>query len=172
MLFVLLLMPMVLVAQRTEERVYKTVAGTDLTMQIMYPEAATKGGSLPGMIFFHGGGWSGGSPEQFANQGRYFARRGLLCFLPEYRLAEKHGATPFQSLEDAKSAIRYVKQHAADFGLDSSRVIAAGGSAGGHLAAATALVAGYNSPHDPPGISPVPVALVLFNPVIDNGPGG
>jgi acetyl esterase/lipase len=58
------------------------------------------------------------------------------------------------------------------FHIDSTKIIAAGGSAGGHLAAATALIQGYNEDTDDLSISCIPDALVLFNPVIDNGPGG
>lgn len=57
-------------------------------------------------------------------------------------------------------------------GIDPNSIIASGGSAGGHLAAATALINAYNEPTDDLSIDCRPNALVLFNPVIDNGPGG
>jgi acetyl esterase/lipase len=75
-------------------------------------------------------------------------------------------------LKDAKSAIRYLRVNAAKFNINPNRIIASGGSAGAHLAAATALIDGYNEAADDLAISPVPNVLVLFNPVIDNGPGG
>jgi acetyl esterase/lipase len=65
-----------------------------------------------------------------------------------------------------------VRKHAVDFNIDPNKIIAAGGSAGGHLAAATALVSGFNHLNDDLSVSCVPDALVLFNPVFDNGPGG
>ena len=73
---------------------------------------------------------------------------------------------------DAKSAVRYVRNNAAKWGIDPNKIVASGGSAGGHLAAATAVIEKYNDPNDDLSISCVPDALVLFNPVIDNGPGG
>lgn len=75
-------------------------------------------------------------------------------------------------LKDAKSAIRFIRDHADGFSIDTSRIVAAGGSAGGHLAAATALTEGYNEKTDDLSVSCIPNALVLFNPVVDNGPGG
>lgn len=96
----------------------------------------------------------------------------MVCFLADYRVRERQGTTPFESLKDAKSAVRYIRQHAADFHLDTTKIVAAGGSAGGQLAAATALVKGFDEQTDNLSISCVPNALVLFNPVIDNGPGG
>lgn len=68
--------------------------------------------------------------------------------------------------------MRYIRSHAVEIGLDPSRIVGSGGSAGGHLAAATALVEGYNERTDDLTVNPKPDALVLFNPVIDNGPGG
>jgi len=67
-------------------------------------------------------------------------------------------------VEDAKSAIRWVRAHAKELGIDPAKVIAAGGSAGGHLAAATALVPGFDSAGDDLSISAVPDAMVLYNP--------
>jgi acetyl esterase/lipase len=90
----------------------------------------------------------------------------------EYRLIPKgdRGA-PVVCVQDAKSAMRYVRSHAKELGIDPHRIAAAGGSAGGHLAAATALLPGLDDPDDDLAISPRPDALVLFNPVFNNGPG-
>jgi acetyl esterase/lipase len=92
--------------------------------------------------------------------------------LVDYRIQGKHKTTPFESLKDAKSAIRFIKENSEKLHIDSSKIIAAGGSAGGHLAAATALIEEYNEITDNLNITSKPNALVLFNPVIDNGPGG
>jgi len=89
-----------------------------------------------------------------------------------YRIAKRHKTTPFESLKDAKSAMRFIRKHAGKYHIDQDKIIASGGSAGGHLAAATALIEGFNEESDDLSISPVPNALILFNPVIDNGPGG
>ena len=114
----------------------------------------------------------GGTRDHFRHHAEYFSDRGLRCFLVDYRISSKHGTTPFESLKDAKSAVRYLRSHAEDWNLDPDQLIAAGGSAGGHLAAATALISAYDDPADDLSVSCIPNALVLFNPVIDNGPGG
>jgi len=98
--------------------------------------------------------------------------RGLICFRVDYRVKSRQGTSPFESLKDAKSAIRFIREHAEDLHVDPQRIVASGGSAGGHLAAATALVTSFNEGSDQLSYSSVPNALVLFNPVIDNGPGG
>ncbi len=63
-----------------------------------------------------------------------------------------------------------MRENAATFHIDTAKIIASGGSAGGHMAAATALITDYNEDTDDTSVSCVPNALVLFNPVFDNGP--
>ncbi|SHN32163.1 Acetyl esterase/lipase [Cyclobacterium lianum] len=156
-------------AQDTRKEIYKIASSDSLSLELYVPEDTQP--LRPAMVFFFGGGWNGGSTEQFRPHAKYFARKGMVTVLADYRVRSRHQTDPFQALEDAKSAIRYLKIHAERFGIDSSKIIASGGSAGGHLAAATALVSGFDSPEDWE-ISSKPAALVLFNPVIDNGPGG
>lgn len=151
---------------------YKTIDSTVLNLEVIAPETYGEQGKRPAMIFFFGGGWNGGSRNQFRPHAEYFAQKGLICFLADYRIKNKHGTSPFISLMDAKSAVRFIKSNADDFGVDTAKIIASGGSAGGHLAAATAVINAYNDPEDNLEISARPAALVLFNPVIDNGPGG
>jgi acetyl esterase/lipase len=124
------------------------------------------------MVFFHGGAWERDNLQQFQAHAQYLAQRGIICFLAEYRVRNKHNTTPYEALKDAKSAIRFIRENAATFSVDPAKLIAAGGSAGGHLAAATALIPYYNDTTDDLNTSCIPDALVLFNPVIDNGPGG
>lgn len=152
--------------------VYKKVDTTELRMSIYEPPDFNKNKKYTAMVFFFGGGWRVGNASQFQSQATYFASKGLVCFLPEYRVESRNQSTPFESLKDAKSAIRFIKKNADRFHIDSSKIVAAGGSAGGQLAAATALIKDYNENTDNLQISSVPAALVLFNPVIDNGPGG
>ncbi|MCC5930132.1 MAG: alpha/beta hydrolase [Cyclobacteriaceae bacterium] len=159
-----------LIAGNFTSHIYKKVDTLSLSMQVILPESSTA--KSPAMVFFFGGGWNQGSTQQFEPHAIHFARQGIACFLVEYRVKTRHQTTPFDALKDAKSAIRFIRKNAEEFGIDPARLIAAGGSAGGHLAAATALIEGYNDPSDDLSISSVPNALVLFNPVIDNGPAG
>ena len=159
-------------AYSQQKILYKQIEDTKLYMEIYNPESMDSAKKYPIIVFFFGGGWIGGSISQFELHAKYFSQRGIVCALVDYRTKNIKQATPFESLKDAKSSIRFLREHADKFHIDTSRIIAAGGSAGGHLAAATALINDYNENSDNKSISAVPNALVLFNPVIDNGPGG
>ncbi len=166
----LFLFPAIAFAQK--KVLYKQVDTTKLFLEIHTPEHLDSTRNYPAMVFFFGGGWKGGDRSHFINHAKYFAKRGLICFLADYRTETKHGTTPFEALKDAKSAIRYLRKNAGEFGIDPTKIIAAGGSAGGHLAAAATFTKKYDDATDELSISCIPNALVLFNPVIDNGPGG
>lgn len=155
-----------------EQVLFKQIDTTKLFLEIYYPETINKSKKYPAIVFYFGGGWNSGTIRQFEPHARYFSRRDMICILVDYRVKERQQTTPFESLKDAKSAIRYLREHADKFQIDISRIVAAGGSAGGHLAAATALTDDYNENTDNMSVSCIPNALVLFNPVIDNGPGG
>ena len=96
----------------------------------------------------------------------------MVAISAEYRLKTTDGTDPRASLSDAVSAMRFVRAHAEALNIDPERIAAGGGSAGGQLAAALATADGFDDPHDDATISHRPSALVLFNPVIDNGPNG
>lgn len=151
--------------------VYKTIDTVSLELEIFQPPSKQEA-PLPAMIFFYGGGWKGGSTGQFRTHAQYFAKRGIITVLADYRVLKRHGTSPFEAVADAKSAIRFLRQHADSLGIDPNRIIGSGGSAGGHLAAAAGLVPGLDDPQDDLTISAKPNALVLFNPVFDNGPNG
>ena len=122
------------------------------------------------MVFFFGGGWNGGDPAHFYIQAKYLASRGMVVLCPDYRTKTSHGALPFQCVEDGKSAMRFVRENAKQFGIDPNRIAAGGGSAGGHVAAAAATIDRFDVGRNL-DVSPIPNALVLFNPVYANGPG-
>lgn len=151
---------------------YKQIDTTKLYLEVQYPPSFDSTQTYPAIVFFFGGGWISGDRAHFSHHADYFAERGLVTFLADYRTESKHKTSPFEALEDANSAMRFIRKNADQFHIDPRQIIASGGSAGGHLAAATAITSGYNSSQDDLNISPIPNALVLFNPVIDNGPGG
>ena len=181
--FLLLIgMPLALVARA--ERVsappgkvhaYKEVDGEKRELEIYFPEGHDPSGDpVPGIIFFHGGGWGGGSRAAFGYQCQYFASRGLVAVTVTYRLATKEAAAELEKgvsrkricIPDAKSAIRWVKQNAEKLGVDPDRLIAAGGSAGGHISLIATSNPGLNDPNDPEGIDTSVAARVLFNPAL------
>lgn len=156
-----------------EPRVYKRVGDRELKLYLVRPEGWKAGEQRPAIVFFHGGGWVGGSPSQFNEHSKYFASRGLVCVNVQYRLLEpKSKAPPITCVQDARSAMRWVRSHARDLGIDPQRIASAGGSAGGHLAAHVGMVDGTDDPADDLKVSPKSNAMLLFNPVLDNGPGG
>jgi acetyl esterase len=171
--FTLLLLCIVHLSSYAQAQIlYKTVDTTQLYLTVYPSVTKMPNKKSSAMVFFFGGGWNNGTVKQFEPQAIYFSQRGMTCILVDYRVKEKHKATPFESLKDAKSAIRYIRAHANDLQIDPSKIVASGGSAGGHLAAATALITDYNESTDNTSVSCIPNALVLFNPVFDNGPGG
>jgi len=156
-------------AQNSVEETYKIVGQDSLKMDIFFSDDEKK--DKPAIVFFFGGGWSSGSRDQFRPHAVHFAKKGFVTVLVDYRVSSRHKTSPFEAIEDAKVAIKYMKKHGERLGLDSGKVISSGGSAGGHLAAATAIISGFEEANDRE-ISSIPAALLLFNPVIDNGPAG
>ncbi len=155
-----------------EQVVYRTIGETELRMHIFRPPGHKAVDGRPCIVFFFGGGWTGGSPEQFFPQCAYFASRGMVAASAEYRVKSRHGVTPFECVADGRAAVRWLRANAASLGIDPQRIAAGGGSAGGHVAAAAALIDCFDDSDQGTTVSARPDALVLFNPVFDNGPGG
>ncbi len=149
---------------------FKEIDSIQLKMKVVLPPQRDSSDLLPAMVFFSGGGWHQCDLKQFEPHARYFAERGIACFLVEYRVWSIHRASIFDCIADAKSAIRYVNENAQKYNIDKDKIIAVGGSSGGHLAAVTAMTDGYDDPNDNLSISSKPKALILFNPVINLGP--
>ncbi|MFB9056123.1 GDSL-type esterase/lipase family protein [Mariniflexile ostreae] len=145
--------------------VYKVIEGDSLYLHVFKPHKAKKPTAV--MVFFFGGGWTGGDPKQFYQQSAYFASRGILAISVEYRVKSIHGTSPFESVEDAKSAIRWVRENAKKLNIDSNKIIASGGSAGGHLAITTALIDGFENLNENVLVSSLPNAVIAYNPVLD-----
>jgi acetyl esterase len=152
--------------------VYKQVGDVALKMHIFNPADHQASDKRPAIVFFFGGGWVGGSPSQFYPHCKHLADRGMVAIAADYRVKNQHNTTPRECVMDGKSAVRWIRKHASELGVDPNRVAAGGGSAGGHVAAATATVSGFDENADDLSVSARPDALVLFNPVFDNGPDG
>lgn len=154
------------------EIVYKTVDNIDLKLHVFVPEGHNKDQKRACIIFFFGGGWVNGSPEQFYPQCEYLKSRGMVAISAEYRIESLHNTTPIESLKDAKSAIRWLRMNAGELGIDPDRIASGGGSAGGHLAAACGTMTTIEEADEKDSVSCIPNALVLFNPVLDCSPAG
>lgn len=151
----------------TADHVYKKTSEGELTLHGFFPADWKATDKRPVIVFFFGGGWKNGAYTQFVPQCEYFASRGLVALTADYRIESKHKTTPDKCVEDAKSAIRWVRANADKLGVDPDKVIASGGSAGGHIAACTALVDGFDAATDPKDTPCVPNALLLFNPALN-----
>lgn len=147
--------------------VYKTIGEVKLKLHIFEPAEQDAKELCPAIVFFFGGGWTGGNPKQFYHQCDYFASRGMAAISAEYRVNSRHGTSPFECVADGKSAIRWVRAEAGKLGVDPNKIAAGGGSAGGHVAACTAIIEGYEEKNEDLKISSKPNALVLFNPAVD-----
>ena len=151
---------------------YKQVGDTKLFLHVFNPKGHNVSDRRPTIVFFFGGGWNGGTPKQFDPHCRYLASRGMVAITAEYRVKSRNKTTPFECVKDGKSAIRWVRENAGKLGVDDKRVAAGGGSAGGHVAAATGNCPGLEEKGENLKISSKPDALVLFNPVYDNSSKG
>jgi len=152
--------------------VYKSIEDVELKLHIFTPQGHQVSDKRPAIIFFFGGGWNTGNPSQFYPHSEYLASRGMVAMSAEYRVRSRNNTTPRECVKDGKSAVRWVRQHAAELGVDPAKIAAGGGSAGGHVAAATGTTKGFEEQGEGLGVSARPDALVLFNPVFDNGPDG
>lgn len=110
--------------------------GDDIPVRVYSPE----GENLPGMVFFHGGGWVMGDLEGHDDICRRLAVQiGCVVVSVDYRLAPEH---PFpQAVHDAVDATEWVAANSEELGIDSTKLVVAGDSSGGNLAAVTAIIA-------------------------------
>ncbi|TWT38799.1 alpha/beta hydrolase [Blastopirellula retiformator] len=152
------------VKHRTE--VYKQVGDVSLKMHIYEPADHTAKSNSPAIVFFFGGGWTHGSPKQFFPHCELLAKQGMVAMAAEYRVASTHQVKPDSCVADAKSAVRWARANSDRLGIDSNKLAAGGGSAGGHLAACTAALDAYDEPAEDAQVSSRPNALVLFNPAV------
>ncbi|MFG0331926.1 MAG: alpha/beta hydrolase [Maioricimonas sp. JB049] len=143
--------------------VYKNVDDVELKMHIFSPQAESDT-PRPAIVFFFGGGWRAGTPKQFEQHCRYLAARGMVAATAEYRVSSRHNTQARHCVQDGKSAVRWLRTNAGELGIDPQRIAAGGGSAGGHVAACTAAIEGFDEPGEPTTVSARPDALVLYNP--------
>lgn len=157
----------------TREVVYKKVADRELRLHVFQPEGWKPADQRACFITIHGGGWTGGNPKRMYPFADHYAKLGLVGISVQYRLYQpQQNTTVFDCVRDVRSAVRYVRAHAGELGVDPRKIIVSGGSAGGHLAAATALFDGVDEAGEDAAVSPVPDALVLLFPVIDTSNEG
>ncbi len=148
-------------AGKTLEFTCKKGATKELSAFVHFPDDWKPGDKRPAIVFYFGGGWTKGTPRQFEPQATYLAKRGMVAVRADYTLGK--GADV--CVEDARAAIRWMRTHAKELGIDSDRIVSSGGSAGGHLAACLGTCPATDN--EEKKISSRSNAMVLFNPVLD-----
>jgi acetyl esterase/lipase len=125
---------------RTEDVIYGRKFGTALTLDVFQPEK-TNGA---GIIFMVSGGWVSAHANISVSAYRVFLDRGYTVF------AVVHGSQPKftipEVIEDIHRAVRFIRHHAADYGVAPNRLGITGGSAGGHLSLMMAVTGGPGKP--------------------------
>lgn len=123
--------------------VFATNGGQRLMMDLVYPATNDSSAGLrPALIYVHGGGFTAGKRQSYARNVEWAARNGFVAATVDYRLADGRANTKFPAaIRDVAAAVRWLKTHAADHGVDPNRIALLGGSAGGNLA----LMAGLAS---------------------------
>ena len=157
----------------TRKLVYKTVGNRSLYLHLFEPAGCRSTDARPVFLIIHGGGWTGGNPRKFYPMAAHFARLGMVGVSLEYRLKNSlQGTTVFDCVKDGRSAVRYLRAHGSDLGIDPEKIVVGGGSAGGHVAAATALFDGVDEEGEDTSVSCMPNALVLYYAVVDTSENG
>ena len=157
---------------------YAVAGGVELKLDVYRPRAA--GPPRPTLVFVHGGGWVSGAKEDAVLWLIPWLQAGWAAVNVEYRLARVAHAPA--AVEDVRCALRWVDRYAKDHGLDASRIVMSGDSAGAHLALMAALApesagldrgctvpypAGTNSWVSVPPRDVRPAAVVAWYPITD-----
>jgi acetyl esterase/lipase len=114
----------------------------------LYLPAAAKASPVPGIVFVHGGGWRAGVRANFAPMAIRMAERGYAAATISYRLSPE--ALYPAAVQDARAAVRWMRAHAGEYGIDPAKIAIGGGSAGGQIAALAGVTDGL-ARFDPDG---------------------
>ena len=156
-----------LTLEGAESHVFHATPQGEMRLHVFKPAGGRASDKRSAFVWFFGGGWTGGTPTNSAYWAKIAAGWGMVAVAPDYRTKGRHDTPPHASVADARAAVQWVQQHAAELGIDPAKVVVGGNSAGGHVALWTAIK------HAPPGSdskeSPLvaPAALVLTAPVSD-----
>ena len=136
-LLLLVCMPVSAAVRSTTDVVYARPDGKLLKLDIHHPPGKNNANqqTSPAVVLIHGGGWEAGNRQSMNKIARYFAERRYVVFNISYRLVTKHANKWPAQLDDAQTAVRWIRHHAETYRVDPKRIAAIGVSAGGHLAA-------------------------------------
>ena len=150
------------------EWIFKQVDGKNLKMSVFLPDNYTDSEkTFPCIVIFHGGSWTEGDVSWHFPDCEYWSKRGIIAVSVDYRLKVRDNVVvPLECVKDAKSAIRFLRKNAKELKVDAEKIVGAGDSAGGQLAAATAMITDskVNDDSYDLSISCIPNAVILWNP--------
>lgn len=137
-----------------------------LQVHMFSPENLLIGPPRTVLVFFHGGFWDSPTPSQFVPHCLHFASRGAVAFAAETRTSARHGTGALEAIDDARDLIRWLRQNADTFNLNSDRVVICGAGGGALLALLTAMPKPKVLP-PVNGFDSRPQALILFSALVN-----
>ena len=156
-----------------ETFIFKKVGETEIRLHVVKPKDWKASDRRPCLVSFFGGGWSSGTPAKSITYAKWAAKYGLVGVAPDYRTRKRFDAKPEDCVADGRAAVRWIQDHAKELGIDPAKIAVQGSSAGGHVAAWTAIPDPVASDlASDPAPSPVPMGLILLWPVTDTGTNG
>jgi len=138
----------------------------EIHAHVFYP-AAPANAKCPAVVFFHGGFWDTAMPTQFVPHCLHFASRGALAVAVETRTASKHGSGPIEAIDDAREALRWLRDNADTFQIDPERITVGGAAGGAYLALMTALPRAKDLGESADHPCCNPQALILFSALVN-----
>lgn len=156
-----------------ETFVFKKVGETEVRLHVVKPKDWKATDARPCLVTFFGGGWSSGTPAKSISYAKWAAKYGLVGVAPDYRTRKRFDAKPEDCVADGRASVRWIQDHAKELGVNPAKIVVQGTSAGGHVAAWTAIP----EPVSPeaaadPAPNPSPVGMILIWPVTDTGING
>lgn len=147
---------------------YKNIGRYSRELRVFEPAGHKPGDKRPCFLAIHGGGWTAGTADVVYCVADHFAKKGWLGVSMQYRLQQAaRGTTVFDSVKDVRSAVRYLRAHAAELGIDPNRIVTGGRSAGGHLAIAAAIFDGVDEADEDINVSCIPNAVICYSAALD-----
>jgi acetyl esterase/lipase len=147
--------------------VYKSIDGVDLRLHVFSSAPAQPRARSAAVVFFFGGAWMIGDVSELVPPAEYLASRGASVILVDYRVFCRNGVNIVDEVADSKSAIRWIRSHADELGIDPRRIAVSGESSGGHLALSTAMFEELDAKNEDRTVSSKPNLVVLFYPCVD-----
>jgi acetyl esterase len=146
-----------------ESFIYRALTPEPLRLFVVKPEGCRTNERRAAFVYFFGGAWTRGNASQSIGWARMAAKWGMIGIAPDYRTAERFGTTPVESTADARAALRWVEEHAAELSVDTNKIVVGGTSAGGHLALWTAITKAPYGSVEAESPTTKPAALVLVS---------